>query len=110
MTIKLVLKNYVCCLQKGSINFSRFLKSVEDDDVDNIITVKLYQNDLVAVDMPENIMTTNIELHSQVLKGSIYDSLMHINDVMQVAPKIDEQDLVHMTRQKKTSIHCCRYL
>ena len=56
------------CLQVGSINFSRFLKSVEDDDVDKIIAVKLYQNDLVAVNMPENIMTTNIDLHSQVCK------------------------------------------
>lgn len=61
--------DYCAALQVGSVNFSRFLKSVEDDDVDNIISVKLYQNDLVAVNMPENIMTTNIDLHSQVLCG-----------------------------------------
>lgn len=71
--------DYCDALQVGSVNFSRFLKSVEDDDVDNIISVKLYQNDLVAVNMPENIMTTNIDLHSQVLCGRKAINLSHFS-------------------------------
>lgn len=57
--------------QVGSINFSKYLKAIEDEDIDKLISVKQYDIDLVSVTMPENILAASIELSTEVYNYTI---------------------------------------